>query len=152
MRVFGQNGPKSVCLAKNGQKGFSGLNRQKPVFLVKIDQIQFCWPKSTKASFSSQNRPKPNFRPKSTKTSLARHGAWKFGSKMAREPGSFGARIASKRAPNIACNLGGILLLMLRGGEPGSLEPKLTAKEPPILRAILMGLLLEMWHSVWQPR
>ena len=37
----------------------------------------------------------------------ARQGAWKFGSKVAREPGRFGAQIASKRAPNIACNLGG---------------------------------------------
>ena len=37
----------------------------------------------------------------------ARQGAWKFGSKMAREPGRFGAQIASKRAPNVACNLGG---------------------------------------------
>ena len=40
---------------------------------------------------------------------MARQGAWKFGSKMAREPGSFGAQIASKRAPNIAGNLAGIV-------------------------------------------
>ena len=39
---------------------------------------------------------------------MARQGAWKFGSKIAREPGSFGAQIASKRAPNIAGNLAGI--------------------------------------------
>ena len=39
----------------------------------------------------------------------ARQGAWKFGSKVAREPGRFGAQIASKRAPNIACNLSGIV-------------------------------------------
>ena len=36
-------------------------------------------------------------------------GGWKFGSKMAREPGRFGAQIASIRAPTIACNLGGIV-------------------------------------------
>ena len=41
---------------------------------------------------------------------MARQGAWKFGSKMAREPGSFGAQIASKRAPNIAGNLAGIVV------------------------------------------
>ena len=103
----------------------------------------------------------------------ARQGAWKFGSKMAREPGRFGAQIASKTAPNIACNLGGGFAAEGRGpgsldpkwhgGEPGSLdpkwqgsleglEPKLPAKEPPILCAILVGLLLELWHSVWQPR
>ena len=54
-----------------------GQNRPKPVFLAKIDQNQFFWPKSTKTTFFGQSRSKPVFPVKnqpfwsnSTKTSF----------------------------------------------------------------------------------
>ena len=69
----------------------------------------------------------------------------------AKVPGSFGAQIASKRAPNIAGNVGASL--------PGRLEPKcleilerkFPAKEPPILRAMLgPARLADGRQSAWK--
>ena len=62
-------------------------------------------------------------------------------------PGSFGAQIASKRAPNIAGNVGAS---PLGRWETKCLEifgPKLPPKQPLILRAILGPTCLEDWQQ-----